>query len=465
MAKLVPLILCGGSGSRLWPMSRAKSPKQFHPVGGPGSPTFLQATVNRHRHPGFADPICVTSSDFDTDVAGQLRDIGASGTILSEPIARNTGPAVLAAALYALRSDPDTQLVVLPSDHMIDGDINVSLLAARAVAEDGKIVTFGIEPSHPETGYGYIVDGGPTGRHTGLNRVAEFVEKPPLDTARRLIESGKALWASGISLFSALTIVEEFERFDPRTLQAMRLAVQNAEDGPVGPVLSAAAMQHAQSASTEETIFQQSNRTVLGRLDVDWSDVGSWPAIYDIAQPDMEGNVLIGDVIATETRGSMVRAEDRLVAVVGLSDVVVVDTPDALLVTTRGEAQKVKSIVERLKGSRRPEAVAHVDYKESWGESRTVLNSDGYSVRLLRLRPNATVNLDGQPGETTLHIIGGEFGLKKDVSEFDLAAGARISIPSNRACNLTNRSAGVSEALMIVGSAVNAPSAVDPLYA
>lgn len=356
MTKIYPLILCGGSGTRLWPISRTRSPKQFQKIGGRNSLTFFQTAIMRHKDERFHDPCIVTSLRHRGTVVSQLRDIQSGSQIICEPMARSTGPAVLAAAHTLYGQDPNAVILVIPADHVIDGDLNTPITAQVPAALAGQIISFGIPPRGPETGFGYIRKGASMPDFPGLSIVDEFVEKPPLEEAEALVASGQADWASGISMFSARTIIEEYETFDPESAAAVKRSVMGASPFPEALYLDADAFSEAAAEPTEKVVFEQSERVATTTLDVKWSDVGSWAAMYDVSEQDSDGNVLQGDVIAVDSKNSLVRSENRLVSIVGLEDVIVVDTTDALLVTVRDKSQSVRDVVEALKKKARPEA-------------------------------------------------------------------------------------------------------------
>lgn len=356
MRQIYPLILCGGSGTRLWPISRTRSPKQFQKIGGKDSLTFFQSAIQRHRSEHFHDPCIVTSLRHRGTVVSQLREIQSGSQIICEPMARNTGPAVLAAAHTLFGRDPNAVILVIPADHVIEGDVNSTIISQIDAALSGQIITFGIHPRSPETGFGYIRKGAAMPDFPGLHIVDEFVEKPPLEEAEKLIAGGMADWASGISMFSARTIIEEYETFDPETAEHAKRAVMNASPFPEALYLDADEFSQTAAEPTEKVVFENSERVATTTLNVTWSDVGSWAAMYEVSKQDDNGNVLQGDVIVVDSRNSMVRSENRLVSVVGLSDIIVVDTTDALLVTVRDKSQNVREVVERLKKQARPEA-------------------------------------------------------------------------------------------------------------
>lgn len=404
--RINPLIICGGNGTRLWPISRTQSPKQFQKVGETSSLTFFQSAVERHSDDGFEPPMVVSAARHARTVHRQLAQIGQSADILLEPMGRNTGPAVLAAALRLMAKDPDALMLVVPSDHVIEGDINSAIKAVQAGAEAGYIITFGIKPRYAETGFGYITDGGPIIEHPGLREVERFVEKPPTRKARLLVESEIAYWASGISLFKASTIIEEYNTYDPETLEHVIEALNAAQPTRDGLVLGAEAFARAEAEPTESAVFERTRRIALAPLDVEWSDVGSWTAMYGISSANPQGNVLQGDVIAVESKNCMVRSETRLVTCVGLEDIIVVDTPDALLVTKVGHCQSVKKVTEHLKQSERVEAEKHSTTEFEWGSIKQLVSKDHIRLSTVSIKPGASMRLDPAPGREAILSTG-----------------------------------------------------------
>lgn len=392
MTKIIPLIICGGNGTRLWPLSRFHAPKQFQRIGGPDSHTFFQSAVERHRADIYADPVIVTGATHEGTVRAQLREIGVSARIICEPLGRNTGPAVLAACEMVAQDDPDTVFVVVPADHVIDGDMATPFAACLPAALSGHIVTFGIPPRYAESGFGYILDAGPlAGQVAPMRAVAQFVEKPETDVAEALIAQGGAYWASGLSMFSAATLIAEYRRIDPESAAHVRAAVENGNRGGDRLHLAGASFMMAAAEPTEGLIFEQSPHIALAPLDVSWDDVGSWRAMHSVATPDQDGNVLQGDVIALDTHNTFVRADSRLVSVVGLSDIVVVETADALLVAHMSEGQKIKDVVSRLKQTNRVEALRHADAPSP---RMVKLSDDGVaSLRMAEMPENDSFRL------------------------------------------------------------------------
>ncbi|MCA0943060.1 hypothetical protein LCM08_25325 [Salipiger pacificus] len=448
MSRIVPVVLCGGIGARLWPMSRSQSPKQFHPVADAGSLTFFQSTVQRHRAGCYADPVVVTATPHVQTVLRQLAGLQCDGRLIVEPFARNTGPAVLAAALEIAAEDPDRLMLVLPSDHVISGDFDSIAADARKAAEDGRIVLFGITPAYPETGYGYIVDGGIFRHNAALRRVAKFVEKPPREQAEALITSGSAYWASGISLFAARTIIDEFRRIDPKTFAAVSLAFENGIRKAGQVHLGGEAFRHARAEPTERIIFEHSPHVILAPADITWSDVGSWTSVHGVGQQDEKGNVFHGDVIATDTENALVRAGDRLVALVGVPEVIVIDTPDALLVTRRGRCQDVQKVVELLRRSQRLEASRHKRREHEWGRSMSLLRSGGLDMVMLTINSGTSVNIDPEPGRKLI-VTRGTIEMFDGPWRRSVGQGEHVTLDNLQPCRLVNAGAQEAEALLM----------------
>jgi len=393
-----------------------EQPKQFQPVGGAGSSTFFQTTLQRHRGRGFEPPVVVTSARHGAIVDRQMRELQSPGIVLSEPMGRNTGPAVLAAAMTLLDSDPEAMMLVLPSDHVIKGDLNTIISGMRKAADDGLIVTFGVVPHYPETGYGYIVDGGGFRSYPGLHRVSQFIEKPAYDVAKQLLTTGFSYWASGISLFRADTIIEEYTRYDPGTVAAVRAALHEGSrkevngSGREHVMLEEHNFGAAMNEPTERAVFERSGAIALAPLPgIEWDDVGAWNAVHQISERTSDGNAVSGDVIALDTKNSLVRADSRLVTVVGMRDVVVVETADAVLVTSREHAQDVKKLVERMKAEKRPQVTSHLTRDTSWGQVETLSRASGCDMRLLSVAPGAAVRIGGiGVGPSFVTVVAGE---------------------------------------------------------
>jgi len=396
--KVIPVLLSGGSGSRLWPMSRELYPKQLLPLCSDQS--MLQETVRRVNTPDsagrFAAPMVICNQEHRFVIAEQMRQIGiAPGTIVLEPVARNTAAACAVAALKALENDPGALILVLPADHLIR-DVPAFLtavdLAAKAAAK-GMLVTFGITPTAPETGYGYIRRGKPVAGLAGAFAVAQFVEKPERDVAEGYVAGGEHVWNSGMFLFPAAKLLEELERFAPAVLEAARAALQAGRIDLDFLRLDAEAFGAAPSVSIDVAVMERTDAAVVVPCDLGWTDVGAWSALWEVGAKDGDGNVMIGDVVTEDASGCYVRSEGHLTALVGIDDAVVVVTDDAVLVAGKDRVQDVKAVVERLKKAGRSEPVSHRKVHRPWGSFHSLHAGERFQVKELTVLPGARLSL------------------------------------------------------------------------
>ncbi|HZX83479.1 MAG TPA: mannose-1-phosphate guanylyltransferase/mannose-6-phosphate isomerase [Reyranella sp.] len=394
-AQIHPVILSGGAGTRLWPLSRASYPKQLLKLSS--QRTMLQDTVARGLiDVGFAAPLLVCNEDHRFLVDDQLQQIGIKPqAILLEPKARNTGPAIAAAALWLLARDPDALMLVQPSDHVIasPADFHRGVMRGLAAAQEGRLVTFGIKPVRPDTGYGYIQSGEALAGGDGVFSVDRFVEKPDRETAQRFVDSGAFFWNSGIFLLSARAYLGELSRINPAMLEACERAVRDGQEDLAFFRLGAEPFGQAPSLSIDHAVMEHTSRAAVVPVDMAWSDVGSWPALRDIATADGDGNVVQGDVLAERMTNSYIRSEGRLVAAVGLDNVVVVATDDAVLVADADSAAEVSGIVAKLRGQNRSESQQHVTCHRPWGHYRSVDAGDRFQVKRITVKPGAKLSL------------------------------------------------------------------------
>ncbi|AIF49390.1 mannose-1-phosphate guanylyltransferase/mannose-6-phosphate isomerase [Dyella japonica] len=391
---LIPLILSGGSGTRLWPISRRNLPKQFLSLAG--SETLFQQTVQRALNlAGATSPVVVASDDHRFLAAEQLQALQISNTsILLEPVARNTAPAIAVGALQALTKDPEAIVLVLPADHLVGDAASFSAAVAKAqpLAEQGWLVTFGIRPDRPETGFGYIRRGKALGG--GAFQVEQFVEKPQLEVAERYVSSGEYDWNSGMFMFRAASYIDELGKHAPAMLAAARAAFENANIDLDFIRLEAKTFASAPSDSIDYAVMEKTSRAAVVPVACQWSDIGSWDALWLAAEKDANGNHVEGDVIALDTRGSLVRSHDRhMVATIGLKDVVVVTTPDATLVAHRNASQEVKRVVEKLKDAGRTEHDLHRVVHRPWGTYDSLERGDRFQVKRIVVKPGASLSL------------------------------------------------------------------------
>lgn len=387
------VILAGGSGTRLWPLSREKFPKQFLPLIGERS--LFQDTVERVRPIVGDDVLVVTTEDSRFLVSDQLKELGVdpSGRVLCEPAGRNTAPAV---GLAALLSDPGEVLLVLPSDHTIrDAQVfQNALRAAGPVAERGYLVTFGISPSHPETGYGYIRLGDALPGAPQFRQAAAFVEKPDRTRAEEYLASGAYVWNSGMFAFRAGTVLDEMAAHAPEVRAGLEALREPLEEGrPVPRPLYEA----LPSISIDYAVMERSHRVVVLPVEPGWSDLGSFSALFEVLEADGDGNVVQmpegGEWVSVGSRGNLVSSGQKVVALVGVEDTLVVDTPDALLICARDQAQEVKEVVSRLKTAGREEAVLHRTVHRPWGSYTVLDEGSGYKIKRIRVNPGAKLSM------------------------------------------------------------------------
>ncbi|MDP2322444.1 MAG: mannose-1-phosphate guanylyltransferase/mannose-6-phosphate isomerase [Gammaproteobacteria bacterium] len=429
---LVPVILCGGSGTRLWPLSRALYPKQLLALVGRRS--LLQDTVARLALlPGesASKPLVVCNEAHRFLVAAQLTEAGARPTVILEPEGRNTAPAAAIAALAARRqAGADVLLLVLPADHVLrdPSAFAAAVALARPAAAAGKLVTFGVVPTQPETGYGYIRTEAPG--EGGVQPVREFVEKPDYETAQRYVNSGAYLWNSGMFLFSADTYLRELEVHAPDIALAANVALDAANTETGFLTLQQDSFRQCRKESIDYAVMEKTGHAVVVPLSAGWSDVGSWAALLDVCERDAQGNVLAGDVVAVECTNSYVRAESRLVAVTGLDECIVVETKDAVLVATKSHAQDVKKIVEELDRRRRPETKLGREVFRPWGSYDSLDGAAGFQVKRLTVLPGAVLSLQlhHQRAEHWV-VVSGMARITRNDEVFDLTVGEYTFIP------------------------------------
>jgi len=392
---LTPVILAGGSGTRLWPLSRKLYPKQFLPLVG--EETLFQATVSRLGQAEWVDsPIVVCNEEHRFLVAEQLREIDVQpGAIILEPVGRNTAPAVAAAAEYAKSKGGDPLFLVLPADHHIrQVDVLLSTVeGSMDQARAGSLVTFGIVPQRPETGYGYIKKGSKLQTSGQPCSIERFVEKPDLETARSYLEDGSYLWNSGMFMFRSSTYLQELDRFRPDiAAQAGEAFAEGVQDLDFFR-LDRAAFAVCPGESVDYAVMEQTRSGVVVPLDAGWSDVGSWDALWSIADKDPSGNVTVGDVLTQDTEECYIHSTGRLLAVVGLRDHVIVETSDAVMVSPKHRVQDVKKLVDELKAGERPEAETHKKVYRPWGAYETMDLEERFQVKRITVKPGAKLSL------------------------------------------------------------------------
>lgn len=391
---IVPVILSGGSGTRLWPVSRESFPKQLWPLVSQRS--MIQETALRAHGVGFAPPIVVCNHEHRFLIAEQLREAGIDGAqVVLEPVGRNSAPAIAAAALLAAETNPDAVLWMMAADAAITDvpALHAALAVAATAARAGRVVTFGMRPTAPETGYGYIEAGPPLTEADGAFAVARFVEKPDSATAADLVADGKHLWNSGMFVFTARTLLRELETHAPAVLPPVQDAVAKRVADLDFIRLDPDSFAACPNISLDYAVAEKTDRAAVVPASIGWSDVGSWSALWELGGKDPNGNVVLGDALLEDTTDCYVRSDGHLTAVVGLKDVVLVNTGDAVLAMHRDKAQDVKKIVDRLKAQGRAEATMHNRTYRPWGFYESLIQGERFQVKRIVVTPGRQLSL------------------------------------------------------------------------
>lgn len=436
---IIPVILAGGAGTRLWPMSREAYPKQFLTFGTTSS--LLQKTWLRVA--GIADvaPIIVANEEHRFIVSEQMREIGVSpSALILEPVGRNTAPALAVAALKATERGVDPLLLILPSDHgVLDSKAFLNAVTkAQAAAEAGRLVTFGIKPSRAEIGYGYIKYAG----GNDVQQVQQFVEKPDLRKAQAYFNDGSYLWNSGIFLFKASTFLDEMQLLQPDILSVCTKALANSKTDLDFIRLDRSTFEQCPSLSIDYAVMEKTENASVLCVDVGWNDLGSWDTLGEMLSSDGDGNTTSGNVTIQDCTNTLVFGDSRLLVTVGLSDLLVVDTPDALLVANKSRSQQIKQVVENLKSSRKPEALESTKVYRPWGTYELISKGEKFVVKKISVKPGASLSM-----QKHLHrsehwiVVAGEAQVTVDGSRRNLQANESTYIPvgvKHRLANNTN---------------------------
>lgn len=437
MPILQPVLLSGGSGSRLWPLSREMYPKQFLPLVGEN--TMLQDTWLRVASLADAPPIVVANEEHRFLAAEQLRLVGVQhAALVLEPMGRNTAPAIAAAALHAVSGGKDPLLLVLPSDHVVEKPeaFRDAVRTALPAAAQGALVTFGIVPTAPETGFGYIQAA--SGEEGSPRQVERFVEKPDAGTAREYLDAGDYYWNSGMFLFRASRYLDELAKYRPDMLSAVRTAMQGATGDGDFVRLDKDAFAASPSDSIDYAVMEKTDAAMVLPVDIGWNDLGSWSALWSVSERDGDGNAHHGDVVAIDSRNSYAYAQ-RLVALVGVDDLVVVETDDAVLVARKDKVQQVKDVVARLKAEQRSHAALHREVHRPWGSYDSVDVGDGFQVKRIKVKPGARLSLQSHTRRAEHWIVvRGTARVTRDNDVFELFANQSTYIPIGAKHRLEN---------------------------
>lgn len=431
---MIPVIMSGGSGTRLWPLSRKLYPKQFLSLSGDKS--MLQETLARLGGIDLQPPVIICNDDHRFIVAEQLRELDISDAeIILEPIGRNTAPAIAVAAFNALKSsdkkkDEDPLLLVLAADHVIE-DVTAfhqAISNARVLADQGKLVTFGIVPDKAETGYGYIKRGSNVSSQG--YEVDAFFEKPDLETAESYLLSGDYFWNSGMFLFKASRYLEELNKFRPDIYTACEASVESMDDNVDFMRLNEDDFSLCPAESVDYAVMEKTEEAVVVPLDARWNDIGSWSALWDIREKDNSGNVLVGDVVLHDVNDSYFHASSKLVTAVGVDNLVIVETADAIMVSTKDRVQDVKSIVGQLNQEGRQETVIHRQASRPWGSYDCIDKGERFQVKRIVVKPGAALSLQMHHHRAEHWIVvKGTAQVTKDDDVFTLSENQSTYIP------------------------------------
>ena len=403
MKRIRPVILCGGSGTRLWPVSRASLPKQFAPLLGDRS-TFQDTLLRVSYSDLFDTPLIVTSIQHQHLAERQMAEIGLRAEILLEPVRRDSGPAILAACSFIARNAAQDIALVLAADHLVKdpGAFREAVVRGRTAASCGRLVTFGISPTRPETEYGYIEPGGAV--DDGARHVVRFAEKPDVETAARYVSAGY-LWNSGNFLFAVDSLIGEYRRFSPATAAAVENAVKLSKHQASLVTLDEALFSQSERRSIDYAVFEQTARAAVVESDCGWSDIGTWDAVWAMGNHDIDGNLLEGDIELLDSRNCFVSTDKALTSVVGVENLVVVANRDAILVADRRRSAEVKALVESLRSKGRREADCHARQQHPWGWSEALNSGDEFKVTKILIYPNRGLALQRHDSVAVFLIV------------------------------------------------------------
>ncbi|NQV47965.1 MAG: mannose-1-phosphate guanylyltransferase/mannose-6-phosphate isomerase [Rhodospirillaceae bacterium] len=438
---IYPVILSGGSGTRLWPLSRKHYPKQLLPLVSKNA--MLQETINRVSSLDYEPPLVICNDEHRFIVAEQLRQIEAKTLdIILEPVGRNTAPAAAVAALLLREKDPESVILLLPSDHVVllQDAFHASINKALIAANSGRLVTFGIKPTSAETGYGYIHMGKPIAHADGCHEVGSFIEKPDSKNAEKYMKDGGYLWNSGMFLFQADAYIEELERLQPGMVAACKAALEGSVRDLDFLRLDTTAFSECPSKSIDYAVMEHTPNAAVVPADIGWSDVGSWASLWNISQKDDSGNVVIGDVLQQDTSGSYLRSDGAVLATIGITDTIIVVTGDAVLVAPKDRAQDIRELVDKLESESRNEHLTHLRVHRPWGWYQGLDRGESFQVKRLCVNPGARLSLQ-RHAKRAEHwvVVSGTASIHHDGEDMTLGANQSTYIPIGTAHRLENK--------------------------
>ena len=452
--KVIPVILSGGSGTRLWPLSRKDHPKQY--LSLMGNHTMLQETILRLEGLDYlASPIIICNNDHRFIVSEQCKQINiANPTIILEPIGRNTAPAIAAAAFQSLMQSDNSILIILSTDHVIQDveKFQKSIRLAIKQAKDGKLVTFGVVPKYAHTGFGYIKLSGETSR--GVFNVEKFVEKPDLQTAQLYLEQGNFLWNSGIFAFQAKTLIDELKIHSSEIVKSVKESLDNATKDLGFIHLEAKSFTSSPSDSIDIALMEKSSNLVVVPLDLNWSDIGSWSALHEIGVSDIDGNVILGDVFTAETSNTYINANHHLVATIGIKNLVIVDTPNATLIASKDKTEEVNKILDQLEEKNRDEQYSHRKVYRPWGWYDSIESGENFQVKRLHINPKSKLSLQShQHRAEHWVVVSGTANVINGKDELTLNKGESTYIPLGVKHSLENKTKNPLEIIEVQSGA------------
>jgi len=441
---IIPIILCGGTGSRLWPLSRESYPKQYLSLDGAESKSLLQKTQERIKGvKNIKPPILICNEDHRFIVAEQMKEIGVNPySILLEPFGRNTAPAITLASLLALEKEEDPILIVLSSDHQITDTLRFveTINNGLSYAMGNRLVTFGVIPDSPETGFGYIeAENKLDPKNIKGEKILRFIEKPNLEIAKILIQDKRFSWNSGIFMFKASLILEEIEKFHPELISASKEALKGENYDLDFRRLNQKAFEQCPDLSIDVAVMEKTNIGTVLPLNAGWSDLGSWNAVWKSHNKDNSGNVIRGKVLSKDTKNCLLKSDKRLIVGIGLEDLIVIETSDAILVANKNDDQKIKDIVQDLKKKGFSEGQVHQKVFRPWGSYASVANESRWQVKLIKVKPGASLSLQKHQHRSEHWIIvSGTAKIEIDQKTFTLSENQSTYIPLGSIHRLSN---------------------------